>query len=379
MAATLHLIYGADDYLVEQKARQIVDASVPEAERALGLEVVQGRVESQDAAIAALRQCLEAVQTAGMFGGTKLTWLKNASFLNPLASPGDSEGVKARVADLTAHIKAGLPEGQRLLITALSIARNTSFFKACQAAGEVSDFGGGERSWELDKIGRERLDGLLGKFSLRMSEDVRARFLARTGTTTRLMVQELEKLSLYLGRTTDEATAADVAAVVSVGREAEAWDLTDAVGWRDAKGVIASLRQLQTQDENAIKLAAMVETRVRDLIVLRQALDLGWLQVRAGSRGPSCQWRDPLPAEADALLRALPKDPRTVPAFIQGKNADQATRFTLNELRRARHVLIELREKLVSSSTAPDVLIEIALLRIVGPSKKNGGPRKTAA
>jgi len=379
MASTLHLICGSDDFLVEQKARQIVETSVPEAERALGLEMVDGRVDTVDAARAAIRQVLEAVQTAGFFGGTKLTWLKNASFLSPLVAPGDSDTVKATLAELTACIKAGLPEGQRLLITALTIARNSAFFKACQTAGEVMDFGGGERPWEQEKLARERLEGLLGKFGLHMADDVRDRFLARTGTATRLMVQELEKLSLYLGKTPAEVTAEQVDAVVSMGREAEAWDLTDAVGQRNPANVIRSLRQLQTQDENAIKLAAMVETRVRDLLVLRQAIDQGWLQVRSGGRGATCQWLDPMPPEADALLRALPKDPRQVPPFIQGKNAAQASLYTLNELRRARHLLIELREKLVSSSVSPDLLIEMALLRIVGGRKVAGAPRRPAA
>ena len=45
----------------------------------------------------------------------------------------------------------------------------------------------------------------------------------------------------------------------------------------------------------------------------------------------------------------------------------QAVRYTLNELRRARHVLIELREKLVSSSAPPEILLEMALLRLVAP------------
>ena len=97
MPANLHLVCGADDFLVEQKARAIVDAGVPVAERALGLEVLDGRVDSADAAVEVLRKCIEAVLTIGFFGGAKLVWLKNATFLNPQVRPGDNDGVKARV------------------------------------------------------------------------------------------------------------------------------------------------------------------------------------------------------------------------------------------------------------------------------------------
>jgi DNA polymerase III delta subunit len=365
MAVNLHLVCGSDDFLVEQKARSLVESSVPEADRALGLEIIDGRAESADAAVAAIRQCLEALRTPGFFGGTKLVWLKDVSFCNPQMRPGDNDAVKERLAELTAFLKAGLPAGQRLLLTVLSLPRNSAFFKACQAAGEVLDFGGGEKAWEQEKLAKERLDGLLLKFGLRMAEDVRDRFLQRTGTATRMLVSELEKLRLYLGRTPADVTAADVDAIVAVGREAVVWDLTDALGERDAVHLMQALRRLQTQDESAIGLAVMVEARVRELLVLRHAIDQRWLEVRESDRGIYCQWAAGLPADADRLLGGLHRDPRSVSPFALRKNAAHAKRYTLNELRRARHQLIELREKLVSSAVPPDILLETTLLRLV--------------
>ena len=379
MAVSLHLVCGSDDFLVEQKARAIVEAGVPVADRTLGLEVLDGRVEKVDEAIAVIRQCMEAVLTPGFFGGTKLIWLKNATFLNPMVRPGDSESVKERVAELTARIKAGLPEGQRLLVTAVSIARNTAFFKACQAAGEVSDFGSGEKAWEQERLLRERLDGLLRNFGLQMSEEVRERFLQRAGTSTRCQVNELEKLRLFRGSAPGAITADDVDAIVSIGREAMAWDLTDAVGDRDAVKLMQALRRLQAQDENAIGLVTMTESRIRELIVLRYAIDRQWLQAHESERGPFCKWNENLPPEADQLLAALPRDPRKTAAFIQKRAAVQATHYTLIELRRARHVLIELREKLVSSSAPPEVLIETALLRLVAKPPAAAGARSARA
>ena len=375
MSSTIHLVCGSDDFLVEDKARKIVDAGVPVAERTLGLEVLDGRVEKVDEASRVIRQCVEAVQTAGFFGGGKLVWLKNATFLNPQVRPGDSEGVKACLAELTACIKAGLPEGQRLLITAVSVARNTAFFKACQAAGEVSDFGSGEKSWELERLSRERLSGMLRTFGLQMSEEVSERFLQRAGTSTRLLVNELEKLRLYRGKSTEPVTAADVDAIVSVGREAMAWDLTDAMGDRDPVRLMQALRQLQAQDENAIGLVTMAESRIRELIVLRYAIDQRWLQAGENSYGLFCKWNEGLPPEADQLLGSLSRDPRKTAAFIQRRAAVQATRYTLPELRRARHLLIELREKLVSSSAPPEILIETTLLRLMAKPPATAGAR----
>jgi DNA polymerase-3 subunit delta len=369
-------VCGSDDYLVEQQARRIVEARVPAADRTLGLEVVDGRVDTGDAAVQAIRQCLEAVQTPGFFGSGKLVWLKNASFLNPQVRPGDSDLVKERLAGLTALIKGGIPDGQGLLISALTVARNTSFFKACQAAGEVSDFGSSDKAWELEKLARERLNGLLHEFRLQMTEEVRERFLQRVGASTRMMANELEKLRVYLGAAGERVAAADVDAIVSVGREAMAWDLTDAMGERNAPALVDALRRLEAQNENPIGLVTMAESRIRDLLVLRQAMDQHWLEVREGERGATCRWKEPLPAGADALLAALPRDPRSVAPFVQKKIAAQAVRYTLAELRRARLLLMELREKLVSSSTPPEALLEGALLRVVG-WRKSAGPAVT--
>lgn len=366
MPVNFHLVCGSDDYFVERKARQIVDAAVPVAERALGLEVLDGRVDTKDAAVAIVRQCLEAAQTGGFFGGGKLVWLRNATFLNPQVRPGDSEDVKARVAELTAFLKGGLPPGQRLLITAVSIVRNSAFFKACQAAGEVSDLGSGDKPWEQEKLARERLDELLEEIGIEMPDEVRVRFLQRVGTSTRLLANELDKLKTYLGKAAGAVSAEDVDAVVSVGREAMAWDLTDALGERDAAKLMAALRRLGAQDESAIGLVTMAERRIRDLLALRQAIDQRWLQVQESPRGVFCQWSTPLPDEADRLLAALPRDPRAAAPFVLRKTAAQARRYTLTELRRARHLLIELRESQVSSSAPPEILLETALLRIVG-------------
>lgn len=362
MGARIHLVCGTDDFLVEQQAKAIVAATVPEDRRAFGLEIVDGRVESVDAATEAIRTCIASVQTVGLFGGSKLTWLRLASFLNPLVRPGDNGDVKERLAELTALIKAGLSDGQGLLVTALSVARNTAFFKACQAAGEVSDFGGGEKAHVQEKLAGERLAGLLQKINLHMDPDVRAHFLGRTGTGMRTIVQELDKLSLYLGKERRAATADDVDAIVSVSREAEAWDLLDALGNRKPLPLVQALRLQQAQEASPIGLIAMLESRLRDWLVLRQAQDLRWLQ-------PGGRWSAALPAEAEAALAALPKDPRSLPGFILRKNAEQAANYSLNELRRARHILIELRVKLVSSSAPPDVLVESALLRIIQRTK----------
>jgi len=364
----LQLVCGEDEYLVSERAKAVVDAWVPEAGRAFGLEIINGRVDTVDAVVNTVRQCVEAVRTIGFFGGGKTVWLRDAEFLAGGGRSFDSPTVKTMISELAELIKNGLPEGHALLISARSVPRNSALFKAIQKAGTVTDFGSGGKPREVEKAAKENLGGLLARLGLEMSESVREAFLARVGGNTRLILQEIEKLSLYRGGP-GKVTAEMVEAITSVGKEAEAWDLTDALGERDGGKLTRALRRLEEQNEPSIKLSAMLDGRMRDLIVLRAALDNRW----ASAQGGRVAWLGNLPREAEIALAALPGDFRSQSPFRVARLMAQAANYTMNELRAGRHYLMELREKLVSTSLDERFLLETTLLKIVGPP---GGAHK---
>lgn len=360
----LQLICGDDDFLVSEKAKAVVDEWVPQAERTFGLEIVDGRVDTVDGVVGAVRQCVEAVRTVGFFGGGKTVWLRDAAFLAGGGRSFDSASVKEKISELTDLIKGGLPEGHSLVISARSVPRNSALFKAIQAAGTVTDFGSGAKPWEKEKAARENLGAFLLRFGLEMDDTAREAFLARVGGETRMILQELEKLSLYRGAP-GRVTTADIEAITSVGKEAEAWDLTDALGERDRSKLACALRRLEEQGEAAVKLSAMLDGRVRDLIVMRAALDQGWVSVQ----GNKAAWKRELPREAELVFAALSSDPRTQSPWRAARLVAQASNYSMNELRAGRHYLMELREKLVSTTLDERFLLETALLKFVGPPK----------
>ncbi len=361
MARSCHLICGEDDFQVEIAARKLVDRLVAPEQRAFGLEIVDGRVESVDACAAAIRQCLQSVATDGLFGGgEKLTWFREPAFLVQ-ERLGRSDSVKERLADLAACVKAGLPEGQTLLLTTFRINRASALFKAFQAAGEVQDFGGNLRPRQREQAARQRLAEWLPRVGLQMTPEARALFLARVGVDSRLLVSELEKLRCYCGEGAT-ASASDVQAVVSLGREAEIWGILDAFGERDAPLLIAQLRAQLGQSESPIGLVAMLESRVGELLILRQASDRGW--ATPGSSGMALNWRD-LPPAIEAWFAASDRDFRRMNPYRAGRLAAQAAKWSLRELRWARHLLVGLREALVSSSLPGDWLTETRLLQAI--------------
>ena len=115
------------------------------------------------------------------------------------------------------------------------------------------------------------------------------------------------------------------------------------------------------QGENAIRMTNSLLTVVNDLLAIREGLDRKW----AYPAGQGLSWNG-LPAEIAAGLDEGDKDIRSAMGFRVRKLVDQASVWTLRDLRNARHFLLALREDLVSTSLPPDFLLETRLLQAVG-------------
>jgi DNA polymerase III delta subunit len=367
MNGKLCLICGDDEYLVDSAARERINQLVPAEDRAFGVEVVDGRKDTGDAIRRAVDACIESVQTPGFFGASKVTWFRDVTFLTGGGRVSETAAAKEAVDKLASWLKEGLLEGQVLILTAVKILRASIIFKVCQKQGEVEDFGGGFKSWELEKLTVERVDVLLKKAGLSMDSAARAEFISRAGFDMRFLVQEVEKLRLYMGDATRVAVE-DVREITSIGREAEAWDLLDAFGERDALNALKTLKRLSGQKGIGVMLAAMLEKNVRDLLVLREAYDRKWVY---GSKGGACGWSSSLSPEAAAVVSALPVNPKTLNAWALKKKLPHALNYSLQELRVARFRVLELREKLVSTGLPEMFLLETTLLRIIGNKSKD--------
>jgi len=365
MNGKLVLVCGDDDYLVNSAARERVNQLVPAAERDYGVDIIDGRKSTGDDVLRAVESCMESVQTGGMFSASKVTWLRDASFLTGGGRASESATAKEAVKRLTLWLGQGLQDGQHLIITAEKVLQSSVFFKTCQTQGEVIDFGSGLKPWERERVAAERFGSLLEQAGIRMEGAARSEFLARVGTDTRQQVQELEKLRTYLHPGLS-ATANDVREITSIGREANVWDVGDAFGERKATDLLVAFSLLSGQDDLAIMLATTLEKNVRELMVLREAYDRKW--VHAGG------WSSAIPPESQVMLNTLPVNPKATSAWILRKKLPHAMNYTLQELRIARFRILDVREKMVSSTKLSKMyLLQTALLRIIG---KRGGSKR---
>ncbi len=373
MEKSCYLICGQDDYQVEFKTRELLDRLVPAEKRAYGLETIDGRVETVDACAEVLGRCFEALSMDGLFGGgAKLTWLREPAFLNH-DRVGKSERIKDLVEELTRRIRDGLPEGQSLLITTTRINRASRLFKALKKAGDIQDCDEGVNFFHQERAAREKLTFWAPKYGLRFEPDAANAFLQRVGMDTRRMVSELEKLRCYCGRS-ESVTLADVESIVAAGRDIDIWNVQNAFGARDAATMIAQLRRQFAVSQSPIGIAAMLESYVNKLLLLREALDRNW----AVAEGRNLTWRT-LPDTIAAWQDAADKDIRKMGSYQASRLIEQANCWTLRELRLARHWILRLREELVSTGLPPEWLAETRLLQALGArGARRRTPRKVS-
>jgi len=367
--ACVHLIHGNDEYLVSAKAKQIVAALVPEAERVFRLELVDGAVDGAEAAVSALSRCMASLQSLGLFSEDKVVWLQDASFLAD-SRTGKAAAVQDGVARLAEMIKKGLPPGQVLVITATDVDKRRVFYKACKAAGALHEFSVPEKSYQADRAAAERLDQLLAKAGLEMSARAKVAFLEKVGVDTRQLVNEVGKLAIFMG----EGRRVDldqVLAIVSSSRKAPGWDLADAFGQRELSRSLAILRQLVFQKENIIGLVMGLEGRIRELLVYREALDQGWLVSKSGDAGRrSFAWGPVAPEVEQVFSDYMGRDPRKIHPFRVSVLAEQARKFTRKRLEACLQQVTEAHAQLVSSRVPSEMTLELLLIRMLATGRK---------
>ncbi len=363
MADNVYLFYGNDEYLVGLNARKRVDETCPEAEKSLALEVIDGSAAKIDDAAVALDQCVAAFRTVGLFGGKKVVWFRDASFLKNAVIM-KNEKVKRLLGELASDIKAGLADDQFLIISAPGVDKRSAFFKAVKAAGVVEEYAIPERNYEARPVALQRAISLFKSEGFTIDSAATGAFIEKTGFETRQIMNEVEKMVLYKGN--DKTIGlADVQAITSASSEAIAWDFTDAIAERKLGEAIRLFRQLLFQKENPVRLIIAIESLFQNLLRFREYMDAGWLRLN----GKYTQWsNDP---ELDDYFSELADDPRKMHPFRAGKLANQASSYTARGLAARKRLVVDTHERMLSVGSIPhDLMLETLLAKLCAPKPR---------
>lgn len=360
----LILVFGEDDFRVEQAARGVIAGQFPEGVPEMGLEVVEGRCANSTEALRSLERLFESLNTFGLFSREKLVWWKNTNLLADNVTA-RAAAVSERISELVDLLKTqGLGSGITLLVTAESVDARKAFYKYAEKAGRVVSFKD-ERPEETQHETQRFVERELERLGVGAEPRAVSLLMVLTDGEFRALRSELEKMAAYVGPG-GRIGEREVHLLASARPGAVVWDLTGAFDRRDIGRVIGILDQLEYQQEEAIGLLFALISHVRQLLFLRELIDMKALSP-VSNAGQLAGQISRIPASVRAQLPQEKKwNPLMGNPYALFHRMSGASRFTARELRDAMQALLECNEKLVTSSGGGEFFwLENALLKIL--------------
>jgi DNA polymerase-3 subunit delta len=259
-------ICGADDFLVGRLGRARYDELAAEITDEFSREVIAGFANNVDEVETAIARFRDAVQTVSMFGGRRLVWFKDVSFLSD-SRTGNTESAKAAVEHLQTILEGVNPADVAILITAAPIDRRKSFFKWCEKTADYTFVGAANPEDAAEALAVTALAEAKA-LGVTLERDALSLLLARSGANTRFLVSEVNKLAAHAdsGKTITEA---DVEELTPNLAEGDFFEATERFFRGDLRGTLAAFDRHFFAGESARPLLASMQNRNRLLIQLR--------------------------------------------------------------------------------------------------------------
>lgn len=366
-AAPVALLCGDEDFAVKQRARQLYEKWCGEV-GGMDHETIDAAVGNANEALKALGKLREALQTLPFFGGGKVVWFKDCSFLGDDRTSGSSAVTEA-LAELAAELKTFRWDGVRLLVSAGKTDKRKSFYKTLEKLGTVEHFAAlslDDRNWadQAEDLAYKKLKALKKE----ISSEALAKLVANVGPHAAQLHSEVEKLAAYVGARAD-IELADVDAIVTRNKQARAFALADALGDRDLPKLLRTLdeelweiRLKVDRNKSPIGLLYGLISKVRVMIFLQEMIKAGWLKADGDyNRFKSQLERVP----ADALPEDKRINPLAMNPYVLFRALPQSKRYSLAELIRAMDLLLQCNMKLVSSGLDESLVLQQTLTQIV--------------
>lgn len=270
-------ICGPDDFLVGRLGRERYDELAREIDDEFSRETISGYAANVAEVEAAVNRFREALQTISMFGGRRLVWLKDVNFLADSVT-GRAESTLKQVEEVQRLLEANDPANVAVLITASPIDRRRAFPKWAEKHGDFALIGGDGDASALGGV----LMAEAKKLDVAIEPGAIELMLTKIGANTRLLIEEVRKLSAYVdeGQPITEEAVAELTPNVAEG---DFFEAAEAFFSGDIKWTLAALHRHFFSGGDARPIISALQNRNRILLQVRALIDAG--DARLGGRG----------------------------------------------------------------------------------------------
>lgn len=281
MAKKFRFIAGTDDFLVTRQGKEVWEEMRRGLDDEFSQEVIDGAANNVGEVEAAVGLFTQAVNTLPMFGGRKVVWLKDVTFLADSVT-GRAEGTLAQVDRLKEALDQIDPAQVAVLVTASPVDRRRAFFKWCDKNSEsqwlaaAGERGGGT---DLAQVARDEAQ----RRGIALTAGAVELLIGKLNGNTRLLVEEIAKLAAYLGRDGGTADEKLVMELVPNFGDGDFFEAADAFFSQDLDWTLDALHRHFFAGNEARSVISTLQSRNRLLIQLRILLDAG--EIGLGYRG----------------------------------------------------------------------------------------------
>lgn len=340
------IIFGSDEGLVCAEAQKVF-AELTAGTDAFSHEVIDGTCLTVDEAVSTGRQTIEALMTLPFFPGLKVVWLKNANFLGDSVL-GRSESTLALLDEL-AGCMGRLPGDVRFLLSATEIDKRRSFFKKAQQLAACREFvkiDTSKQGWETELSAFATREGK--KRGLTFEARALELFIHRVNESSRQIVNELDKLDVYLGSERRTVAEKDVEYMVAVSRSGIVFEISRALEAGNCRQAIALVNEQLDAGEQPVSImrAAVIPT-VRNRLAAKILLENYHLE--------PTHYRD-----FEAKVRSLPDEARCL-VPLKKDGTPNAYPFFLAAQKCAKRSLPRLKNDLAACAEADRTLVSSGL------------------
>ncbi|MCC5024929.1 MAG: DNA polymerase III subunit delta [Candidatus Synoicihabitans palmerolidicus] len=262
-------VCGPDDFLVGRLGRERYDELAREIDEEFSRETISGDATNVAAVEVAINRFREALQTISMFGGRRLVWLKDVNFLADSVT-GRAESTLKQVEELQRLLTTNDPANVAVLITAAPIDRRRAFPKWCEKTADFARLGGDGDSSALAGV----LMAEAQKLEASIEPGAVELLLAKVGPNTRLLIEEMRKLSCYTegGSAITEAHVAELTPNVAEG---DFFEAAEAFFSGDIQWTLGALHRHFFNGGDARPIISALQNRNRILLQVRALVDAG--------------------------------------------------------------------------------------------------------
>lgn len=270
MEKALYFICADDEFIADNRAREIFATLSKDVSDDMSKEIIQGAANNASEALKVCANTFESARTLSLFGGKKVVWLRGLNFLND--SNGRSKDAQAALEELAEFSSKLNPSEVSLIISASPVDKRKKSFKIFSQNSNFEYFESSSAQEACQKL----LQAEAQKLGVEFDFGAMDALISTVAANPRMAIQELHKLATYKNFK-GKIEKSEIADIVPIFGESDFFELTSMFYAGNITSALAAIRRYFFSNKNASArpIISSLQRQNSMLIQIRALMDDG--------------------------------------------------------------------------------------------------------